>query len=926
MSQSGTTPTDFFVAGGTLRFDAPSYIERPADTILRQYVEAGRLCYVLTTRQMGKSSLMNRISRALQNDGVGTVIIDLTAVGTATPDEWYLSLLDDLQYQLDLQTDVEEWWEAQEMLPPVKRFTKFFRDILLHEFAGQIAIFIDEVDSALHLSFSDDFFAAIRSIYNQTLTTDDAGRLSFVLLGVATPNELIKNQRRTPFNVGERVELEEIDIEAARLVFKKGLPEQNDVLIDRIFYWTGGHPYLTQRIGQAIARAKKNIQVDADVDDLVAKIFFGDRALVEESNLQFVNGRILSSPQKNKLLHLYQKVYRGKKPVVHDEHSAEQAELKLYGLVKNDEHGRIVVRNRIYRHVFDQNWIKQNRDLNKTPLLVALFLVIAILAIGTSLYFWQQSKRSNELLAETYITNFSGSENPSLKLGNLAQLIALGGYEDEAIQLFSDLPLAEKSSLFLVAPEGLEPQMELVVQTVASSLVAEQLDEVVANTAVLEAMVSALQSIERLDNPALLLEIESWVNGRKAALTQDYETAQIAYSVALSLNMDNPATRYERALVALAMQNDELAVDDLSQLLAYGDEWQNRVKQQLQNHPQLVEIIRTDLQTFANLIALLPTEPAVISSSQAAESSDIQLPTSTSETDSGMDFLISAQPAVLADASIDVAESLPQGRIIYTCFPEEVDQICVIDADGENQVQVTNVDTTSWVASFVPNADEIVFSGLRSGVFGLYQSDLSGESVRQVIVPVAGDYSPAYSPDGEQITFVRVESDDLNIWVMDKDGSNARPVVHTPGDSLSPVWSPDGQYLAYVQKVEGDNGYSLWVMNLGSEQAQKIQLPVENIGGRIDWSPNGRWLAFYAGEPNDYEIYLYVFADNTIHQLTFGGNNVGPAFSPDSAWITFSSTSDGDNEIYIMQLDGTNLTQLTDNDFTDWQPRWGSTE
>ena len=123
MSDSGTTPTDFFVAGGTLRFDAPSYIERPADTILRQYVAAGKLCYVLTTRQMGKSSLMNRISRALQNDGVGTVIIDLTAVGTATPDEWYVSLLDDLQYQLDLQTDVEEWWDSQEMLPPVKRFT-----------------------------------------------------------------------------------------------------------------------------------------------------------------------------------------------------------------------------------------------------------------------------------------------------------------------------------------------------------------------------------------------------------------------------------------------------------------------------------------------------------------------------------------------------------------------------------------------------------------------------------------------------------------------------------------------------------------------------------------------------------------------------------------------------------------------------------
>lgn len=79
--------SDFFVAGGTLHQNAPSYVKRPADDTLYNHVRNGKFCYVLTARQMGKSSLMVRTSRRLKENGVSTVIIDLTRIGSDIEEE-----------------------------------------------------------------------------------------------------------------------------------------------------------------------------------------------------------------------------------------------------------------------------------------------------------------------------------------------------------------------------------------------------------------------------------------------------------------------------------------------------------------------------------------------------------------------------------------------------------------------------------------------------------------------------------------------------------------------------------------------------------------------------------------------------------------------------------------------------------------------
>ena len=108
--------TDFFVAGGTLSPNVPSYVTRPADDELYEAALSGQFSYVLTTRQMGKSSLMIRAARRLQGEGIQTAIIDLTEMGTNVADTWYLDLLTEIADELELETDPEAWWQERAAL------------------------------------------------------------------------------------------------------------------------------------------------------------------------------------------------------------------------------------------------------------------------------------------------------------------------------------------------------------------------------------------------------------------------------------------------------------------------------------------------------------------------------------------------------------------------------------------------------------------------------------------------------------------------------------------------------------------------------------------------------------------------------------------------------------------------------------------
>jgi hypothetical protein len=276
----------------------------------------------------------------------------------------------------------------------------------------------------------------------------------------------------------------------------------------------------------------------------------------------------------------------------------------------------------------------------------------------------------------------------------------------------------------------------------------------------------------------------------------------------------------------------------------------------------------------------------------------------------------------------------------------------IVDLDGsDRRLLRTSVPMFPFVWS--PDGSRFAGLGFPGGESdGLYTARVSdGGGLVHVTSPPGrrNDNAIAYSPDGSKILFLRSAKDvggangraTKDIYVVNTDGSGVvkldppdtvlgpfdSGVAGTPPDPVldrrAASWSPDGTRVAFAaalatpgQARHGEVPRGLFVVNAEGSGAHQIVPSAQILDAQ--WSPDGEWIAFTEANPDRPDIFI-VHPDGTgLRELTSSSSGFaswGPIWSPDSSALLFvrnPGSEQFDSELWFANVDGSDLTQLTD--------------
>jgi WD40 repeat protein len=930
-----------YQVGGSLRPALPSYVSRQADTQLATALQAAEFCYVLNSRQMGKSSLLVQTLRKLELGGCRCATVDITSLGSqaVTASQWYRGLVADLWRGLGLfsQGHYKGWWQDQGELSPVQKLQRFFEEVLLEQHPEDVfVILIDEIDSILGLDFTlDDFFALIRYCYNQRAINPAYRRLTFGIFGVATPSNLIRDRQRTPFNIGQAIALSGFQSHECEplLIGLRDTIAQAPVVLQEILDWTGGQPFLTHKICALIWQLAHEqgtpILVSAGKEATWVKQFVHDHILHqwesqdEPEHLRSIRDRLLRHPfRTGRLLGLYQQILRqGHIPA---DDSEEVIELQLSGLV-HKVGDTLQIKNPIYQAVFDEGWTAHHLE-HLRPYSQALTAWLGSdrqdpsrLLRGQALRDAQQWTQNKRLSDEDYqfLAESAKSDRHEVQM-------ALKADRSQAIaaQLHqSRRNLRLQRWLLGAITTGFVLSTGLGLAALVASQRASQ-NEQLARQSEIKALLASAQgwfdSHQRLD--ALLQALRA--QHQLAALNQpDPDLAQAIdetlHTVILGLNERNRLAGHagEIRAVAYSPQGDQIASASLDgtvklwatdgtllhtlesdgqgvraiafspdgQMLAAGSSGTIRLWQLPSGKP-LVEI-----PAHQGLITTLVFSPdgTRLASGSTDKTAKIW------QRDGTLLHTLTGHQAMVRGLAFS-----PDGQRLASGSADATIKLWN-PADGSLRQTMTGHAATVTAVQFSPDGRRLASSSTDKT---LKLWDRTGA----LLTTFEGHQAPVtdldFSPDGQQLVATG-EDDELRIWPLNGEPVRTYPGMAEAGRSLD--FSPDGQTVVSSGRIDNPAPI-VWQLEsplyrvVGNHSAAVIAIAV---------SPDGKTLVS-AGSDGLIKLWQ---PDGTLLKTVSGHRApiIYLAFSPDGTQFASSSF---DGTLRLWQADGTAIRTITGGD------------
>jgi Tol biopolymer transport system component/serine/threonine protein kinase/tetratricopeptide (TPR) repeat protein len=253
----------------------------------------------------------------------------------------------------------------------------------------------------------------------------------------------------------------------------------------------------------------------------------------------------------------------------------------------------------------------------------------------------------------------------------------------------------------------------------------------------------------------------------------------------------------------------------------------------------------------------------------------------------------------------------PDGRqIVFASNRDGKLELYVMNAsDGSDARRLTFNSADESGPAWSPDGARILYTNTRDGESEIYVMNADGSNQLNLTNHPGQDSRPAWSPDGHRIVFASNRDsdapDNLDIYVMNADGSNVTRLTDDPALESDASWSPDGSHIVFVRAQSGRQ-FDIFLMNAdGSNQINLTRNPAnDNVPV---WSPDGRWIAFASNRDisKQHDIYVMNADGSGVRRLTSSlATDTEPAWSPDSRRIVFQSDRNGNTEVYVTDIKG----------------------
>jgi Tol biopolymer transport system component len=295
------------------------------------------------------------------------------------------------------------------------------------------------------------------------------------------------------------------------------------------------------------------------------------------------------------------------------------------------------------------------------------------------------------------------------------------------------------------------------------------------------------------------------------------------------------------------------------------------------------------------------------------------------------------------------------GRISFRRYTNDAHtrgDIFTINADGTEQERITHAADRGNLATepdWAPGGGWISYDVWKHGdddrsrIFKIRPNGSERTNIdASCTTPCLTDGFQQWSPDGVWIAFQRSlgpsvgENNVVAIFVMRADGTDvqqvtqqgADPTIAQPFEDNAPTWSPTDGRLAFVRRRVSTGRSAIFTVRPDGNGLHQVT-PWRVSPGQPDWSPDGRWIAFYGPTTSDIRHISIVHPDGSgLHIITSGTGTWGSlSFSPNGRKITASHSpgfgTDGNADVYTMNVDGTDLTDITNSNHFESAPDWG---